>query len=385
MVDLLKKSVFVLKKVQHSNGSITATLKDGGYPYVYTRDGVIVTKALNAMGLFERSERFYYFMRKYSKLGDYSEVFQRYNVNGLPAVTRKDENDNEGLLLHGIYDTFLHNKKEIFIDNMWDLIFKTANLLISYSSSGLVKTKTSIHEFEALEKGYEIWSNCAAYRGLKDACEMAKVLGHEYLCKKWGDRAEEILKNINKRLFDKKKRIYLKNTRFPDSPDISILSPFYFGLIDSKPLLKKTLSYLRKHLWDSELGGFRRFRKFENVKDWHWYNGGSGSWVLLTCWAARFYQRIGDKKNHDECLKWVEEVGAKSGGFLPEHISRKEEYEEWKEHEIEFNRRIINEMKKAEKTKKFRDREVVYWANPLAWSHAEYILLKKENESCSSC
>lgn len=376
-MNLKTKSIQILKSLQQKNGGILATQSNGAYPYVYTRDAVIITKALNHVGLVQHSEKFYYFIKKYAKLENYKEVFQRYTKNGFPSVTREQENDNEGLLLNGIFDTYQKNKEETFLENMWTLVEQTANLLVTYAKTGLVKTKNSIHEYEALEKGYEIWSNAAAVRGLLDAAQIAHILNHNDCEKKWRTKANEIKKNMNKKLFNTKRGTYIKNTRFPNAPDMSILSPFYFEIADSKKILKTTLAYLKKHLWNEEHGGFRRFRKLENVTNWHWYTGGSGSWVFLTCWAARFYKELGDQKNYKECLKWIEEVAKKSQGNFPEHIATLEEYEEWKRKEIEFNTRIINETKKSEKhTQTFRDKKIVYWACPLGWSHAEYLLLK---------
>jgi len=380
-MDLLKKSIKVLGSLQTKKGGILATPKKGAYPYVYTRDAVVVTKALNRCGRVEASENFYYFMKKVVKIDDYKEVFQRYTSQGLPSVTRKGQNDNEGILLHGIYDTYLHNKKETFLQNMWPTIEKTANLIISYSGSGLVKTKCSIHEYEKLEAGYDIWVNCACYRGLKDAVEIARIFNHEKEAKKWDKKAEKIKSNINKTLFSKNLGIYIKNKRFPNTPDISQLAPFYFNVIDDKKILKKTLSYLRKHIWDEEIGGYRRFRKFEVCDNWHWYTGGSGSWLALTIFVARFYKELGDKKGYKECMDWIKQISTMSKGLLPEHIATREEYEDWKANEIEFNSRIINGMKTTEShVKKFKNKKIVFWALPLGWSHAEYVLLKKTKE-----
>ena len=206
---------------------------------------------------------------------------------------------------------------------------------------------------------------------------MAKLLNHKKQQDLWNKKAQDLLKNIKKKLFNKKMDFFIKSPKFKLNPDISQLSPFYFNLIDSKKILKNTLNYLKKHLWNEELGGIRRFRKFEAVRDWHWYTGGSGSWCALTCMLAKFYKTIGSNKEYKNCTSWIKEVAKKSKGLLPEHIATKEEYFDWKRHEIEFNTRIINETKKAEKTiKKMGNREVIYWANPLGWSHAEYILLK---------
>ena len=379
-MDLVKKSIKVLDSLQTEKGGILATPKEGAYPNVYTRDAVIITKALNRCGKVDDSEQYYYFMKKSVKIGEYKEVFQRYTARGLPAVTRKGQNDNEGLLLHGIYDTYLHSKKETFVQNMWPTVEKTSNLILSYSGTGLVKTRCSIHEYEKLEKGYDIWVNCACYRGLKDAVEMAKILNHNKLAKKWDKRAEKIKSNINKKMFNKKLGVYVKNIRFPDSPDISQLSPFYFDVIDDKKILRRTLDYLKKHLWDEEIGGYRRFRKFEVCDDWHWYTGGSGSWIAPTAIVARFYQKLGDKKGYKECTDWIHRIARLSGGMFPEHIASKEEYGDWKANEIEFNPRIINGMKRAEaRTKMFKKRKIIFWAMPLGWGHAEYILLEKGN------
>lgn len=378
-MDLLKKSIDELKKLQFKNGGILATPKNGAYPYVYVRDSVIITRAFNSVGLWKNSERFYYFMNKFSNLENYKEVFHRYNLTGEPCVTREKENDNGGLLIYGIYDTYLHSKREKFLEDMWLIVKQTSEIIISNIKEGLVKTEKSIHEFEDLEKGYDIWVNSACCRGLKDASEIARILGHEAENKRYNEKYKLILREIKKRLFNRKKGIFIKNIKFPDAPDMSQLAPFYFEIINSKVILKRTLNFLRKHLWEENLGGFRRFRKFEICDDWHWYSGGSGSWIWLTLWVARFYKDLGNKREYKKCLNWVNKLASYSKGLLPEHIAFKEEYDAWKKHEIEFNSRIINEAKKVEKSfKEINKKKVVYWANPLGWSHAEYILLRKK-------
>lgn len=383
----LDKSVKVIKDSQMENGGILAAKKESAYPYVYPRDAVIMTKALNAMGESEASEKFYYFMKKFAKVENYGEVFHRYNTNGWPCVTRKNENDNEGLLLHGIYDTYLarNGEKDVFLENMWPLVEKVVELIKEYSKSGLVKTERSLHEFYRLEHGHDLWANCAAWRGLKDAAEIAKILEHEKQAKEWKEKADKLKKNINKKLFNKKLGLYVKRPEIPETPDISQLAPFYFGLTESKQLLRKTMKYVSKYLWNNEIGGFRRFRKFDLVEDWHWYTGGSGSWCVFTAWAARFYKKLGDKKNYNECVNWLRKVASRTNGLLPEHIATRHEYEDWKAHEIEFNQRIIYGTRVAEKMAenfKGKDKDnIIYWATPLGWAHAEYILLHKDGIS----
>ena len=59
---LLENSLTVIKALQEEDGGITATPKDDVYPYVYPRDAVFMTMALNTFGEFERSKRFYSFL-----------------------------------------------------------------------------------------------------------------------------------------------------------------------------------------------------------------------------------------------------------------------------------------------------------------------------------
>jgi GH15 family glucan-1,4-alpha-glucosidase len=339
-----------------------------------------MAKALSRVGRVRDSEKFYYFMKKFAKVGVYGEIFHRYNSNGLPCVTRKSQNDNEGLLLHGIWDCYSVSKNSDFLEDMWFLVKEVVGLIRRYFKSGLVKTMSGVHEFNRLESGFDIWVNCACCRGFYDASRIAEVLGYEREKRVWEKVARKLERKIKRNFFDKKIGVYMKNLRLRGVPDASQVAPFYFGIDDSDDRLKKTLDYLGEHLWHKEVGGFRRFRKFDVVQDWHWYSGGSGAWVVFTIIIADLYKRVGDRKNYLKCLKWVERVASRSGGVLPEHVSTREEFDLWVKNEIEFNARLINGMKAAldlsEKFKGRDKRKLIYWATPLGWSHAEWVLLK---------
>lgn len=383
-MDLVKKSVSVIKSLQLKNGGLLATPLDGAYPYVYVRDGVIMTKAMNRTGNFKVSERFYEFLDKFSRINHYKDIFHRYDREGYPSATRKKQQDNLGLLLHGIYDTFLANRDKEFLKKHWDLVKGCSDLILKLSKNkyNLVYTETSLHEFFRLENGYEIWTNCACCRGLYDASEIARILKKWNKAKEWEKKSKKIHASIKKNLFNKKTGLYMKSEKYPEITDIGQSAPFYFGLDDCKKNLKKTVNHLRKTLWYRDAGGFRRFPKFEVVKDWHWYTGGSGGWVAFTSIMARFYEKLNDKKNFDLCDKWLKKIAIRSNGFFPEHVATKKEYDLWKDNETEFNNRTLRGAQRAEelnkKIKKNFKEDLVYWAMPLGWAHAEYILLKQE-------
>ena len=178
-MDLIKKSKEVFENLQLDNGGILATPKNGAYPYIYPRDAVIITKAMNRLDMVDNSKKFYYFMNKNAKMEQYGEIFHRYNEQGLPFVTRKHEHDNTGLIVHGIYDTYLCCEDETFLQDMWILVFKCIKAIDSFMEKGLIETERSIHEFYRLENGYEIWANCACCRAYYDAAEIAKILSNK--------------------------------------------------------------------------------------------------------------------------------------------------------------------------------------------------------------
>jgi len=374
-----KKSVEVIKKLQTRQGGLLATFENDAYPYVYPRDGVIMTKALNLHSEYKRSKKFYYFLRDVVKNG---EVLQRYHKNGLPFVSEKGEHDCPGLVLHGMCDTFLRSGDEEFIRELFPFAASCAAFIKRrIGGNGLLRTERSIHEFYRLENGYEIWANCAAARGLLDASEIAKALGKERKAKEWERAGENLRRNIKSKLYDAELGIFIKTITNAGvrltSPDISMLSPFYFEIINSKQVLSRTLKFLRKTIWDKNLGGFKRFRKFEICKDWHWYTGGDGPW-FLTMWAARFYRQLGDEKGFEECADWVDRVTSPEG-FIPEHIALEKDYFEWKENEIEFSERIIRGMRRAESFKSSVE-GTICWAVPLGWAQAEHVLLEETSQ-----
>lgn len=371
-MNLLKNSIKVIEKLQLRNGAILATFKNDAYPYVYPRDASIMTKALNLHGLYKKSEKFYNFLTKVQR--DHY-IDQRYQPNGLPFVTQRGERDASGLVLQGIWDTYEKGLNKKFLEKMWPSVKWYVDCCESSIERGLVLTRRSIHEYIPLENGYEIWANSAVCKGLYDASKIAKELEKKESIN-WEKKARKLETNIKRKLFHKRLGIYVKNLKRNGktitAPDISMLSPFYFGIDNSQRVLKKTLHVLRKNLWH-KLGGFLRFESFKICDNWHWYTGGDGPFTALTIIAARFFKQTGDKKHFKECYDWINKVHTK--GHFPERFSWKKDYELWKQSEWEFSERILKGMKRSKNIKPSIP-GTVYWATPLGWAHAEYIFLE---------
>ncbi len=380
---LTKKSLDVICGLQEGDGGILATCRDDAYPFVYPRDASFMTMAMNMHGLSGRSMEFYRYVTKVRR--PYGEILQRYH-RGRPYVTQKGEADVSPIVIQGIYDTYRVSGDLRFLEEMWGLISESAGSVIANvdGEAKLLHTIRSVHENQVLEEGFEIWANSAAVRGLLDASQMAMLLKHQEPAEMWLAQARALWGRIVERLYDKESGLFIKNLRKDgtrvNSPDVSQVAPFYFGLCGDRETLSRTLEFLKQTLWNETVGGFNRFKDFDLVTDWHWYTGGTGaSWPLFTLWMAKFYRRLGRDGAAEECLRFVQKASTDVMD-IPEKVAPLKGYAEWKNNEVEYNERIQLGMEKAERSK-VSIPDYVPWACPLGWSHAEYLMLDRDDHS----
>jgi len=385
---LLDASLAVIEHLQQEDGGITATPADDAYPYVYPRDAVFMTMAMNAFGQQERSKKFYRYLLTLRR--QRGEFFQRYN-RGFPYVTNEHELDVTPIVIQGIYDVYSSdggsNESRVFLESMWDLTKECADFTVSTvgPETGLIYSANSIHESRELEEGFEIWTNSAAVRGLHDASVIAGLLGHTEQEQNWLTCASHLRDSLATKLYDQDTGTFLKVMRRSGekvtAPDMSQLAPFYFRILEDETVLSRTLQHLKQNLWNEKIGGFNRFKDFQVVNDWHWYTGGtSASWPFFTIWAARFYRELGIREEEDACLDFIDSATTLDN-FLPEKVAPLEGYSRWKETELEFGDRLINGVMKIEnRVHTIKTSDYVCWACPLGWAHAEYIFLEKRSE-----
>ena len=362
-----------------------ATPRDDAYPYVYPRDAVMMTVAMNTLGEHERSKKFYRFLTGVRR--PHGEFYQRYN-EGMPYVSNEHELDVTPLVLNGIYDTYRKSGDGAFLESMWGLVQECASFTESTIDVdvGLVFTTNSIHENRKLEEGFEIWANSAAVKGLLDASRMAGALGHDDLKDAWQSSSRRLLARMVEKLYHEEQEALIKEMRRSGekvmAPDMAQLAPFYFGVYRDDGALARTLERLRGALWNKSIGGFTRFRDFEIVDDWHWYTGGAAaSWPFFTLWAARSYRDLGIREGEDACLAFLDSILTEDL-FIPEKVAPFDRYNEWKANELNFGDRTMNGMRKIESNAhKIRTPGYVCWACPLGWAHAEYILLEMGERS----
>jgi glucoamylase len=384
---IIEKSIEVICSLQEENGGILATAQDDAYPFVYPRDASFMTLALNMHGLSDRSKRFYNFLLRVRRPG--GEIYQRYN-KGYPYVTQHGESDVTPIVIQGIYDTYTSSRDTDFLESMWSLIKEGTDFIVASidGTAGLVHTTRSIHETQSLEEGFEIWANSAAVKGLLDASRMAELLRHHESAEAWLANARALWGKMKEKLYDRENGLFIKNLRKDGvrvtAPDVAQLSPFYFGLCEDDGILETTLGHLKQNLWNDVVGGLNRFRDFDVVTDWHWYTGGTGaSWPLFTLWMARLYGRLGATDSTDECLRFVRSASTKDME-IPEKVAPRSGYKEWMDNETAYNERILGGIARAEGSA-ISIPGYVPWACPLGWSHAEYLMLGREDNTTDEC
>lgn len=119
------------------------------------------------------------------------------------------------------------------------------------------------------------------------------------------------------------------------------------------PILLRTISRIERELC-AEIGGVHRY-----LKDTYY---GGGAWVLLDLHLAWYYIAAGQPEKAAEIVAWVESI-ADLDGFLPEQVVSTmlapDYYGSWVEQRGPI-------------------------ANPLLWTHAMYIIVKRELEQQAS-
>jgi GH15 family glucan-1,4-alpha-glucosidase len=184
-------------------------------------------------------------------------------------------------------------------------------------------------------------------------------------------------------------------------PDFTLLSPYYFGIINYKAEMEKSIRFIEKQLTDTELGMMMRYLPFYNDFATH-VHAGNGPWLQYTAILAQYHYWTGNIKRGDELIEMINKH-RNENGEIPEHLSTCKRFDnfmetEWKtgiDYEKEFHKPILlpevdfdkileetNHMKSSydETGQKcmFPDSRkkgggYIQFATPLMWSHVEYI------------
>ena len=198
-----------------------------------------------------------------------------------------------------------------------------------------------------MEEGVHLYSLASIYGAFEAIIKIYQVVAPSYESNRLKLEAmkkeerslekyqEEIKKYIQNNLYNEHTKVLKRNTK-DEKSDISTLGVVVpFELFSPKE--KKVLNTVEKMNMTlrTYTGGYLRFESDH-------YMGGKNPWPIATLWMAMYYQKVGNRKAAEECIKFVVDT-ASDLGFLAEQVD--------------------NETKKGT------------WINGLGWSHAMFVLL----------
>lgn len=246
-----------------------------GIGFCWTRDAVFIAKALDLLGMYDKTEKFYntFCKKTQSKNGMWE---QRFYTDGRLAPCWGYQIDETASVIYGIYEHYKITKQEKFLKTNLKMCEKALEFLIKYIRNLLEIEESDNVKKEILEKygykdsiykhvSYDLWemnegvhlySLASIYAAFNSMINIYNCI--EYECKNNRIKQEkigktkqelekyniEIKKYIQNNLYDDKQKILLRNVSDTNT-DISVLGTIVpFEVFSAKE--KKVLNTVEK-------------------------------------------------------------------------------------------------------------------------------------------
>ena len=411
-VNVIKKCTL---KAKHGL-ALLATLPCSRYPYCYPRDTgtcarflrKVITKSGDAslsVQCYELLENIANFILHCQRQDGYWG--QRYNASGEDhSIYKQEDNVAHGIIVLAEYilGGLALGKKARWRNEILEAIDKGAKFALrNYyrPEINLFKTTTSIHESRIVQ-GFDIWTNFAYLRAFELAKQIMDQIGRTRMFstirtfhKQFEMRVIQIFT-----VMDKFVRRIDATGHYDLRPDVTLLSPFFFGM-QGKAFkeTEESVKIVESELWDPDLDGVERYLPYHEDFTCH-LHAGNGPWMQYTAILAQYKYLNNDIKGGDDILKCIRRH-VSEGGFICEHLTTnlrfkefmRNEWETGRDFEKEFDREILlpnvkfnfvvdelNHMRDSyldierqiEGQGKSRRGSSLKFATPLMWSHAEY-------------
>ena len=268
--------------------------------------------------------------------------------------------------------------------------------LVYRKGINLFYSTTSVHESQ-MEKGYTLWTNGAYRDAYRLAAEAFQVVGRDDRSAFWDGRLRRLEENLARHFVQEGAWIrgLTADGRFDRRPDVTLLAPHYFGFEHlGEQAAERAADRVEKELWDPDLGLLQRYLPFREDPAVH-LHAGNGPWLAYSAWLAQRHAAKGRVERARELVRRILDF-ATPEGLLPEHVSTKERFLDFMEHEwetgldfrkefdpeillpnvtfseilLETNKMSAAYQRAAEEAERAGD-GVIRFATPLAWTHAE--------------
>lgn len=354
-MDLVEKSIEIIRKNQHTSGSFVACPNFKNYNYCWLRDGSFVAHSLDVVNDLNSSSKFFNWVsnvieKQEEKVNNIIKKVKNNkfisNNDFLPTRFTLEGNivgdkwpnfqlDGYGTWLWALCEHIKCSGKVELADKYNKSIKITINYLLNFWNT----------------PNYDCWEEngdkinpttlSCIYGGLKSISFFIND-------NKISDSLKEIKNYILKRCIVDKRLSKFEGSKSIDSSLLWVTVPF--GVFDVRDkVITSTVYEIEKRLYHS--GGVHRYPEDT-------YYGG-GEWPLLSCWLGLYYLEIREIEKAEYILRWVENQ-ANVKGEIPEqvltHTNNCDYIETWKKK----------------------------WGNvatPLIWSHAMYLIFKEKFKS----
>lgn len=358
MTNLYQRSVDIILENQAPNGAYIASPHFPTYQFCWFRDASFVAYAMDLAGQHKSAHRFHQWaadrineredlvrrsiikFRAGETLIESDTLNTRYRLDGQPDEPGEWPNfqlDGFGTWLWSLREHL--QKTGIDIPEDWH---KAANLVADYLTE--LWSQPCYDCWEEFPELVHAHSLAAIYGGLKAHALMS------------GEDHQKVLEDIKEKLLANAAE-YGHFVKFPGSPavDASLLGlAVPYGVVPpDSPIMLRTVEQIRATILRD--GGLHRY-----AEDTYY---GGGAWTLLSAWLGWYDHELAAgtpelaaqaTKESSLCRAWIEKQAGNETDWLPEqvpdHMNNPEFYPEW----------------------------VSRWgeiANPLLWSHANYIIL----------
>ena len=361
LINIYKRTILHMPLlINDATGGITASLevdeerdKCGRYSYCWPRDAVMIYEAIDNLNFDEYTKKFYdvFLKNTQSKNGMWE---QRFYTDGRLAPCWGYQVDETAISVWGAYQHYKYRckksgKTEVkFLKDNLRMLEKAMNFLEKYicyilgieEKEDLVRIqlekdynykerdeiyKHASYDIWEMNEGVHLYSLCAIFGAFKSMIEVYNELSGMYTNNRlkqddiilrkarYEDYMRQIKDYIMKNLYDKEKKVLIRNTN-DGLTDISIMGavvPFeVFG--PKEKVIKNTVDQINLTLRTYKSG----YLRFQNDT----YMDGTNPWIISTAWMGLYYKKVGNIKSAKECLKFIVN-SATELGFLAEQAN----------------------------------------------------------------
>lgn len=347
---LYKRSLMTIRLHTDNGGGIIAAadadimeFNRDTYTYVWPRDGAFVSLAMDTAGYGEIPRRFFefckrvqtkdgYLLHKYNpddSIGSSWHPWFRDNEPQLPI-----QEDETALVLYALWKHFEQNQDFEFLQGMYEtFIKKAAKFLTEFCEKESGLPLASYDPWEE-HRGIFTYTTACTIAGLDAACNICTTLGHHTHAKTYKNRANAMRKAMEKYLFEKKKKRFLKKIKREngktiepdDTMDASLVSLWKLGVLSpDDPRVVSTMEQLLEALEvRTDIGGYARYTNdYYHSKIAPTEKIPGNPWIITTLWIAQWHithaKQVGELEKARNILEWVVSH-ASSSGLLPEQL-----------------------------------------------------------------